>query len=332
MMLTSCYSTKEITIQVLHPPDKIVFNTPENLVLINRMLRDPSLKDTLHFNDLKIPSKMYHDLEWKALYGFADVAYGSPWVKNVFFDSVFVDSVSIKSKPMIISFSERENMFKKDQARVGVDLAKIIFSDSIYRSREFVYGDNPDDVEGAWLTVINVDLFVKADWFIYEDNKPFPIDTTNHTNVLNLNGVGRSYHEAFANLPNIREAIADLAYQAGQHHAYHIFPIWDEVSRIYFTNTMDQKMKEAENLAQKNQWINAAAIWRDITLSKNKKKAAYAAFNMALASEISDKLDLTESWLKRSLELHDSPITRNYLEIIRERLKDYKKMNLKTSE
>ncbi len=332
MMLTGCYSTKKITIQVLHPPDRIVFNTPENLVLINRMLRDTSLQDTLHFNDLKMPSKMYNALQWKALYGFADVAYGSPWVKNVFFDSVFVDSVSINRKPGIISFPEREKMFKNDKATIGVDLAIMIFSDSIYRTHEFVYSDNPEELDGAWLTVINVDLLVKADWFIYQANNPLPIDTTNHTNVLNLNGAGRSYREAFANLPNVREAIADLAYQAGQQHAYHIFPIWDEVSRIYFINTLDQKMKEAEDLAKKNQWMDAAAIWRDITLSKNKKKAAYAAFNMALASEINDKLDLAESWLKRSLELYGSPVTRNYLDIIRERLKDYKKMNLKTSE
>ena len=153
-----------------------------------------------------------------------------------------------------------------------------------------------------------------------------------HTNVLTLNGAGITYREAVANLPNVREAVSDLAYQAGQHHAYHIFPIWDEVTRVYFVNGMDGKMKEAEKLARKNKWMDAAAIWRNMALSNNRKKAAYAAFNMALASEINDKLDLAESWLEKSLRLHDSPVTRNYLWIIRERIQDYKKMNLKTSE
>ena len=331
LLLTGCYSSKKITIQVLHPPDKIVFNTPRNLVLINRMLQDTTQRDTLPFKDLKIPLKMYYDLKWKALYGFADVATGSPWVKNVFFDSVFVDSLSFLKKHNLMDFTEREKLMKKNNASVGVDLATMVFSDSIYRSEEFVT-DNEEDLGGAWLKVINVDLYARTYWFVYEENKSIPADTMEHTNVLPLSGAGNNYREAFANLPDIKDAISDLAYQTGQHHAYHIFPIWDNVARIYFINSMDQKMKDAELLAKKNQWMEAAAVWRKIALSKNKKKAARAAFNMALASEINDKLDLAESWLKRSLALYDSPITRNYLEIIKERIADYKKMNLKTSE
>ena len=167
MLLTGCYSSRKVTIQVLHPPEKIVFNTPQNLMLVNRMLQDTSRKDTLHFMDLKIPLKMYYDLGWKALYGFADVASGSPWVKNIFFDSVFVDSVSPVHGPEIIPFSEREQMLKKNQAGVGVDLAKMIFSDSIYKSQEFVTYDEEEDFGGDWLTVLNIDLYIKTHWFIY---------------------------------------------------------------------------------------------------------------------------------------------------------------------
>ena len=52
---------------------------------------------------------------------------------------------------------------------------------------------------------------------------------------------------------------------------------------------------------------------------------------MALVSEINDKLDVAVSWLQRSLDLEESRITRNYLDILQERIGEYHKMNLKTS-
>lgn len=330
-MLAGCYTSQKITIQVLHPPEKIIFNTPEDLVLINRELQDTSLQDTLKFNSLKIPLKMYYELKWKTLYGFADVASSSPWVKKVFFDSVFLDSLHFLLKADSMKFHAREKIMTKNQATVGIDLARIVFNDSIYRKHEFVPVNDEEETIGEWLTVVNVDLYLKANWYVYRKNARHFADSLEHTSMLNLNGAGTSYREAIANLPNVREAISDLAYQAGQNEAYHIFPVWDNVQRIYFVNNVDQRMKEAETLAKQNKWMDAAMIWHEIALSKNRKKASKAAFNMALVSEINDKLDLAESWLKRSLELEDDPITRNYLEIIKERQSEYKKMNLKTS-
>ncbi len=330
VILGGCYSTKQITIQVLHPPEKIIFNTPRNLVLINRLLADTCLYDTLHFNELKIPVKMYQELTWKTFYGFADVATESPWVQNILFDSVFVDSVSPRYIPPALNPVKTDDLLTKNQATVGIDLAKVSFGDSIYSSHEFLLNDE-EDGGGAWYFIVNVNLYIQTYWFLYLEKEPEPVDSVKLVDVMTVNGTGLNYQEAVSNLPNIKKVIQDLSYQGGQHYAYRIFPVWDNVTRIYYNDNINKKMKKAAMLAQQSQWMEAATIWRSLAFSKNKSTASRAAFNMALASEINNKLDLAESWLKKSIQLQSSPIAKNYLDIVRERQKDYRKMNINTS-
>jgi len=324
-----CYSTKEISIQVLHPPERIIFNTKQNLALINHMFRDQYLTDTLKFHDLKIPVKMYHTFTWKSLYGFADVASESPWVDRILFDSVFIDTLPCFVGPQALKIYRRDTILARDGAIVGIDLTELEFSDSIYSAEKYFFGEAGE--AGDWYTVVYVDLFVHSHWFLYVYQDPMPKDSVVLNDTLFLKGTGRTYREAVADLPDIRKSIEDMSYQTGQHNAYRIFPVWNEVTRIYYKNNLYKKMKQANKLAMENHWMEAAAIWKGLTYSSNKQLAAKAAFNMALASEINDKLDLAESWLIMSMKLYPNPVTGNYLNIVRERLKDYRMMNLRYS-
>ena len=326
-LLQGCYSTREVGIQVLHPPEKMLFNTPRNIVLLNRMLPEERWQDTLRFHDLKIPVKMYHELAWNTIYGFADIASDSPWTDEILFDSVFVDSVGLSvSSPL--PKEQRDRIMQKNEAITCVDLSDLWLTDSIYREEEFMIGEEED--AGGWYTIVNVLLTIRSSWYLYELSDTLPVDAKVLYDTLHLSSVGFSYRDAIGRLPNIKKAIYDLASTAGQHNAYRIFPVWDPVTRIYYTGS-NKKMKEAARYAEQNKWIAAALIWKRLAYTAGKKLAAKAAFNMALVSEINDKLDVAISWLQRSLDLEESHITRNYLDILQERLEDYHKMNLNTS-
>ena len=326
-LLQGCYSTREVGIQVLHPPEKIFFNTPRNIVLVNRMLPVPRWNDTLVFDDLKVPVKMYQTLSWKTIYGFSDIAFDSPWTDKILFDSVFVDSVVIMPPP--IPEPQRNRIMDRNGAVTCVDLAGLWLSDSISAKEEFMFSEG-EEAGGNWYTVVDVILTVQTSWYLYERDDTLPQDKKLLYDTLHLSSAGFSYRDALGRLPNLRKAINDLAGMAGQHNAYRIFPVWDPVTRIYYTGS-NGKMKEAARYAEKNQWLAAALIWRKLAYTAGKKLAAKAAFNMALVSEINDKLDIAVSWLQRSLDLDDSPVTRNYLGILQGRIEDYHKMNLKTS-
>jgi len=326
-LLQGCYSTKEVGIQVLHPPEKMFFNTPRNIVLLNRMLPEERWMDTLRFHDLKIPVKMYHELAWNTIYGFADIASDSPWTDEILFDSVFVDSVGV-SVPSPLPREQRDRIMQKNGAITCVDLSDMWLTDSIYKEEEFMIAG--DDDAGSWFTIVNVLLTIRSSWYLYELSDTLPTDAAVLYDTLHLSSAGYSYRDAIGRLPNIKKAIYDLATTAGQHNAYRIFPVWDPVTRIYYTGS-NKKMKEAAGYAEQNKWMAAALIWRRLAYTAGKKLAAKAAFNMALVSEINDKLDVAVSWLQRSLDLEESRITRNYLDILQERLEEYHKMNLKTS-
>jgi len=270
---------------------------------------------------------MYHALSWKAIYGFSDIAYDSPWTDKILFDSVFVDSVVIMPPP--IPERQRNRIMDRNGAVTCVDLAGLWLSDSIFTKEEFMFSDG-EEAGGNWYTVVDVILTVQTSWYLYERDDTLPQDKKLLYDTLHLSSAGYSYRDALGRLPNLRKAINDLAGMAGQHNAYRIFPVWDPVTRIYYTGS-NGKMKEAARYAEKNQWLAAALIWRKLAYTAGKKLAAKAAFNMALVSEINDKLDIAVSWLQRSLDLDDSPVTRNYLGILQGRIEDYHKMNLKTS-
>ncbi len=325
-LLPSCYTTREVGIQVLHPPEKILFNTPRNLVLLNRMPGEELWKDTLRFHDLKIPVKMYNDLTWKVIYGFTDVASDSPWTDKILFDSLMVDSLG-HQLPLQLGTVLWKEILQKNGGQTCIDMASLWLRDSITRSQEFAIVD--EEGEAAWMTTINVWLFTRTVWFVYDEEKGL-LDSTVLYDTIRLSSAGHSYRSALSRLPSLKKAVFDLARMSGEHYAYLIFPVWDPVQRIYYAGG-NPSLKKAGRYAEENKWLAAAEIWRRLAYTAGNRTAARAAFNMALVSEINDKLGLAEEWLRRSLDLEDNKITRQYLEIIRNRLLDYKKMNLEIS-
>ncbi len=329
ILLPSCYTTRELEIQVLHPPKKIFFNTPRDIVLLNRMPVVERWNDTLLFHDLKIPVKMYNDLSWKALYGFTDVASDSPWTDRILFDSLLLDSVGTENLPEPLDTEVWLDHLARNNATTCVDLATLLFHDSISRKEEYMMLEENEATEN-WITILDVWLTVRSVWYLYDLEDTSLLDRAVLEDTIRLSSAGFSYRDALSRLPSLKMAIHDLSRMAGIHYAYRIFPVWDPVTRIYYAGG-NPALKKAARYAQENKWLAAAEIWRRLAYTAGPKVAAKAAFNMALASEINDKLDLAEEWLNRSLQLEDSKVTRNYLGIIRERKKEYRKMNLNTS-
>jgi hypothetical protein len=206
---------------------------------------------------------MYHELGWNTLYGFTDVASDSPWTENIFFDSVTVDSVR-ETVPPPLPKEQRGRIMHENDASTCIDLSGIRLSDSIYKEEEFIISDNDDG--GDWFIILNVLLYIRSSWYLYELEDTVPCDAAILYDTLHLSSAGYSYRDALGRLPNLRKAIYDLANMAGQHNAYRIFPVWDPVTRIYYTGS-NRKMKEAAGYAEENKWIAAALIWRRLAFT-----------------------------------------------------------------
>ena len=85
----------------------------------------------------------------------------------------------------------------------------------------------------------------------------------------------------------------------GESFGKKIIPSWLQVKRMYYRSSNPDMMK-AEQYALSNEWIKAAEIWKNETKNKNLKIVAKSCYNLALASEMEGKIDLSIDWLIRS--------------------------------
>lgn len=99
-------------------------------------------------------------------------------------------------------------------------------------------------------------------------------------------------------LPGVFEACAYAGADAGERFAQLIAPQWQKDSRTIYVPSANKDMNRAYQLAIQGNWLDAAALWQKLSSSNDKKLAAQAAFNMALANEMLSKFDISIKWLE----------------------------------
>jgi len=135
----------------------------------------------------------------------------------------------------------------------------------------------------------------------------------------------------FKSSQNKKTILNYTAESIGKYIGEKILPIWIPVERTYYLSK-NLDMLLAEEFVRKNDWLKAAEIWNGKTKSKNRKLAAKANYNMALASEMEGRPDLAIDWLKKSLngmgkynEEHNA-ICKEYLDVLALRKKEIEQL------
>lgn len=112
-------------------------------------------------------------------------------------------------------------------------------------------------------------------------------------------------------LPERKDAVLNAADITGTNFAELLTPHWLEVQRMYYKSG-NVELKEAEKLIQKNEWIEAAKIWKKNIDNKNKSIAAKSMFNLALACEIEGDIDAAIDWAVKSFHVYGSKNETHY--------------------
>ncbi|HNS16679.1 MAG TPA: DUF6340 family protein [Bacteroidales bacterium] len=146
----------------------------------------------------------------------------------------------------------------------------------------------------------------------------------NHTYTLTGYGYSESdYLDILFNMRSSRRRAAlDACFWSGQEYAFRITPVWETTTRRYYTWPGDVS-KRAKEFVSKDDWLSAARIWKSETTSSKRSAAAMACFNMALACEIEDNLEMSLYWVKQSDSLQPYRIaTQDYIQLLEDRLKE----------
>jgi hypothetical protein len=102
---------------------------------------------------------------------------------------------------------------------------------------------------------------------------------------------------------------------------------WETVRGFYIRG--NENMKRAKNEVNRRKWKNAVSIWK-MTYEKNSNSAklrSRAAYNLAVASEMSFEPDIAIEWIDKALDLRNQREYLQYREILVLRAEDKDRLN-----
>lgn len=313
--LSSCYTVSDISIGVLEPAEISLPSGIRNISIYagpkvnkaGRMQLD-SL-DNLRLDEDVDYSKFYMEF----LIGLADILDESPRIDSI----VTGENVLEQNDPENIPWNDIIRICKKDNTDAMIILNGFKLKDTLKIDLFPVLG-----------CYVEYSIFNNAEWLIYYPKEFKLIEKYNYTDVLIWHAVDNYCQDALKDLPDNITIISESFYRAGKKYGKRIAPVWsDNVSRNYYA-TGNRLFRLAKQSIDNNQWSEAAEIWRDMTNQSDKILASKACYNMAVACEIEDELELAKIWLMKSYKLLKSPRTENYMNTIKERLEHKDKLDL----
>ncbi len=173
---------------------------------------------------------------------------------------------------------------------------------------------------------------VHIGWRLYDPKTKIILDEYVTDDYLERNGSGTTERAALNNLPSQLDVTRDVAYNVGLEYGARIAPIYVNVSRNYYHKAkgFKKEMKQAAGYLASRDFEKATPIWKKIialSATSNKKAAGRAAYNMAIASEISGNLELALEWAQKSWTDYGNKKARAYINVIKARQNDARKVD-----
>lgn len=119
-------------------------------------------------------------------------------------------------------------------------------------------------------------------------------------------------------LPELDEAVNQSCFYSGVKLGEHISPSWNTKTR-FLINCEYYDFQNAIIYAKNNQWDKAIELWKKYPYGKKKRLAAYAAYNLAIASETMDLIDVALEWAAKSYLLKKDDYVKKYIELLERR-------------
>jgi hypothetical protein len=168
-------------------------------------------------------------------------------------------------------------------------------------------------------------------WKIYYPAKHDIIDDYFQKDTLYWDAEGYDAEDVNNQLPEISDAAIQSCFYAGVKYGKRIAQTWSSLSRFLMSNE-NSDFINAIQYVRLNKWEAAIALWKKYISSKNKKFAACACYDMAIASETYDHLDIALDWAAKSYFIKNDQFVANYISILELRKKEKVKIKAQLDE
>ncbi len=166
-----------------------------------------------------------------------------------------------------------------------------------------------------------MNITVTCGWRIYDTLTQTIVDEARNVDSKMFEAKGDTRRAAEMGLPLKREAVKQTGYYSGNKYGSRISPSWIVLTRTYYKKGTDNFVM-AKRFVRSQNWDSAAEAWKKELNNPNKKLGGYAAYNMALASEIQGKIDLAIDWADKAYEDYGNKKANYYAAQLRARKAD----------
>jgi hypothetical protein len=200
------------------------------------------------------------------------------------------------------------------------------YYDIIDSSRVYMVFTGEDTEYPIFMMEAYLGLYTTAAWRIYDLTRDTVFDQHLIRDTLTWYHQGETVEEAVYGLPESVDALRSAAFNVGALYGDRISPGWTETQRYYHASG-GKEMRQASIHAQKGEWEEAAEIWKKLSNGDRRWVAAHASFNMALVCEINDEIIDALDWAIKSYSIRQEDLTREYIDLLKERYEDRRKLN-----
>ena len=150
-------------------------------------------------------------------------------------------------------------------------------------------------------------------WRLYDPENKRIIDQYQHNSYMTFDSRGGM-------LPP--HALPEAAYEAGRAYMERYLPSYFKVKRQLYQRTSGagkHLFRAGYRCSEVADWQGAADFWMELTNHPKRKTAGRACLNMAVASEVSGHYGEAMEWAKRSYQVYNNKLGREYAKILMNR-------------
>ena len=297
LLLSSCVTLNEFPIEVFQPAKVTLPAEIKNVTLVSRNMKYAN--DTL---------QKYYSKDYKRIKDIIPVNIDSLSVQACFDSlSVKMQALSRFSKISVLPVASLPRQYVKNINPPSKKLIEKIASDTdadalilldMYSSFYSVYPNQDTGRSVAQVVTASI-------WTIYDPTKFRILHHTSMVDTLYWDGLDDQKNYLASRIPNKKAALQIAAGLAGVKYSKNIAPSWVKVYRQTLSCSQAD-FKNAAELAKKNKWDEASALWEKYTQSTNKRYQMQALFNLAVASEMNGDIDTATDLISRASKVSSS--------------------------
>lgn len=157
--------------------------------------------------------------------------------------------------------------------------------------------------ERSYANAAHVKLPFKAELYAYDAVKDSILLHSNSIDTISLHAVGSITKEKI--ISAIVDRVDYVATKIGEKLAKKLSASWKTEQWMVINYSDIYAWDHAASLAKEFKWNMAIEAWMPLTEEANPRKASYAAFNIAVACEMTGNSDLAREWLEYARSRYD---------------------------